>query len=93
MTDALDPAEVAAVCAYMNAHQADSLRFIVRRLAGVDDLEAAELVDITAVDAVLTVRGANATPTEVRVPWPAPVATRADMKDQLFALLDRAATR
>ncbi len=75
----LTPDVVAAVCAYMNEHQPDSVAEIVRRHAAPG--EGATLVDLTVEEAVFaTSRGA------VRVAWSMPVTHRSQIREELVSL-------
>ncbi|MEN9621028.1 MAG: hypothetical protein RL499_1221 [Actinomycetota bacterium] len=90
---ALDPGDVAAVCSYMNAQQADAVRYIARRLGGASQGAMATMVDMTTSQVVIETHGPSGDVGTVRIPWPAAVASRDDLRTQLHALLDRAATR
>jgi len=78
-----------AICGYMNEGQAQNLLLMVQVLGGEKDATAARLVgfDSEAAQFLATVAEGE---TEVRIAWPNPCETRSEIKDGLFALLDRA---
>jgi putative heme iron utilization protein len=84
-----DQEVIDAIAGYMNGSQAENLLLMVQVLAGEKDATAARMVsfDSEAVTFLATVAEGE---TEVRLEWPHPCETRADVKDRLFLLLDRA---
>lgn len=80
---------VDAICGYMNEGQAESLLLMVQILAGEKDATGARLVGFDSEAALFLATVAEGE-TEVRIEWPHPAETRADVKDRLFELNDRA---
>ncbi len=80
---------IEAVSGYMNSSQAENLLLMAQVLGGEKDATAARMVGFDS-DALLLLATVAEGETEVRLEWPYPCETRADVKDRLFLLLDRA---
>lgn len=84
-----DPEIITGVCGYMNANQAENNLVIVQWLGGLREATSATMAgfDETGVDFAVRVGGEE---TAVRLPWTREISTRDEVREQLFALLDRA---
>ena len=90
---ALNPDDVAAVCHYMNTEVPQSLLYIVRKLGGLEGVVSTNLVTMTPFAAVVEVTLESGETTTVELAWPDRVIDRSGMRQQLFALLDKASVR
>lgn len=86
-----EPEVVEAVCGYMNSSQAESVLLIAKVLGGASDATAAVMTEFDGDELIMQASTANGE-TEVRLAWPHPCETRADVKDRLFLLVDQAVT-
>ncbi len=83
------PEIVEAITGYMNANQAESNLVIVKTLGETRDATAAALVGFDSEAAIFSATLGEGE-VEVRVPWSYEVTTRDQVREQLFAMLDRA---
>lgn len=89
---ALLQSDIDAVCAYMNGGMLDTTTFIAKKLSGVPGVTSARLIGMTEDVARFELDLESGERGEADVPWRGRVENRADMKTQLFALLDAAST-
>lgn len=80
---------VASICEYMNANQADNNLLIVQVLGKERDATAAKMIglDEHAVFFGATILDGEL---EVRIPWTHELTQRAEIQQQLFAMVDKA---
>ena len=80
---------VTSICGYMNANQADNNLLIVQVLGRERDATAAKLIgfDEHAVFFGATIPDGEL---EVRLPWSHELSQRAEIAQQLFAMVDQA---
>jgi hypothetical protein len=87
---ALLQSDIDAVCAYMNDGMLETNTFIAKKLSGVAGVVSARLSGMTEEAAQFELELEQGEGREVEIPWRGRVENRADMKTQLFALLDAA---
>jgi hypothetical protein len=86
---AFDDDVVQAICAYMNSDPTESNLTIVQGLSGDRTVTRAELVTFDGDGATFKAHSPSGE-REVRFSWNRPITERAEVREQLFALLDRA---
>ena len=83
------PEIVEAITGYMNANQSESNLVIVQTLGDAPEASAAKLIGFDSEAAIFMATVAEGE-LEVRVPWSYEVTTRDQVREQLFAMLDKA---
>lgn len=80
---------IQAICSYMNTDPMQSTLTIVQGLTGDRAVTAVEMLGFDETHAFFKVEGPNGS-SELSIAWLKPVVERADVRVQLFALLDKA---
>lgn len=83
------PEIVEAITGYMNANQSESNLVIVQTLGDVPEATAAKLTGFDSEAAIFMATVVEGE-IEVRVNWSYEVTTRDQVREQLFAMLDKA---
>ena len=86
---AFDEEVVTAICDYMNSDPTESNLTIVQGLSGDRTVTRAELVTFDGDGATFRAY-APAGERDMRFDWDRPITERAEVREQLFALLNRA---
>jgi hypothetical protein len=86
---AFDDDVVRAICDYMNADPTEANLTIVQGLTGDRSYTRSELIAFDGEGAVFRAQSPSGE-REMRFDWTRPITERAEVREQLFAMLDRA---
>lgn len=90
MVHQFDDDVVQTICTYMNDDPMESNLTIVQGLTGDRGAERAELFGFDGDGADFRAFGPGDRMRDVRIPWLRPISARPEVREQLFALLERA---